>query len=231
MRILITGTAQGMGHEIAMKFLKEGHEVIGIDVRDPNPLLEQQEYYHHYIADISDKDHLPDIEGVEILVNNAGVQDTGHDIDINLKGLMYCTEKYGLQPCIRSILNQASVSAHNGAEFAEYTASKGGVLAYTKWCAKAVARYGATCNSLSFGGVTTALNSPVMNDPDLWDKIMMMTPLRKWASEREAADWVYFMTVINRSATGQDIIIDNGEILNSQFIWPGQEEVGADETY
>lgn len=223
MKVLITGTSRGMGRAIAERFLKEGHEVIGLDVKDPSPDLEEYFDYTHYICDISNRDALPDIRDVEILINNAGVQNTGHDIDINLKGLMYCTEKYGLQPKIRSILNQASVSAYNGAEFAEYTASKGGVLSYTRWCSKEVAKYGATCNSLSFGGVTTIVNQPVMDDPELWDQIMMMTPLRKWASENEAADWVYFMTVINRSATGQDIIIDNGEILNSQFVWPSEE--------
>lgn len=221
MRVLITGTSTGMGVEIAKKFLMEGHTVDGLDVRDPNrELLYKYDKYTHYICDVSDKQSLPYIPDVEILINNAGVQNTGHDIDINLKGVIYCTEKYGLQPSIKSILNQASASAHNGAEFAEYTASKGGVLAYTKWCAKEVAKYGATCNSLSFGGVTTLLNKPVMDDPDLWDQIMLMTPLRKWASEKEAADWAYFMTVVNKSATGQDVIIDNGEILNSQFIWP-----------
>ena len=222
MRVVVTGTSTGMGVEIAKKFLREDHHVFGLDVKDANPELSLYSNYHHFHCDISKKESLPSILGVEILINNAGVQNTGHDIDINLKGLMYCTEKYGLQPDIKSILNQASVSAHNGAEFAEYTASKGGVLAYTKWCAKEIAKYGATCNSLSFGGVTTLLNKPVMDDPELWDQIMMMTPLRKWASEKEAADWVYFMTVVNRSATGQDIIIDNGEILNSQFIWPAE---------
>lgn len=220
MKVLITGTSSGMGVEIARKFLQNDHAVIGLDIQDANPILEEFQLYFHYICDISDKKSLPTVKDVDILINNAGVQNTGHDIDINLKGLIYCTEKYGLQSNIKSILNQASVSAHNGAEFAEYTASKGGVLAYTKWCAKEIAKYGATCNSLSFGGVTTALNKPVMEDPELWDQIMMLTPLRKWASEKEAAEWIYFMTVMNKSATGQDIIIDNGEILNSQFIWP-----------
>lgn len=221
LKVVVTGSSSGMGFEIAKKFLQEGHTVIGLDIKDANTKLSWvYEQYFHCNCDVSDRDSLPDIDKVNILINNAGVQNTGHDIDVNLKGLIYCTEKYGLQPDIKSILNQASVSAHNGAEFAEYTASKGGVLAYTKWCAKEVAQYGATCNSLSFGGVTTLLNKPVMDDPELWDQIMMMTPLRKWASEAEAAEWAYFMTVINRSATGQDIIIDNGEILNSQFIWP-----------
>ena len=176
-------------------------------------------HYQHHRCDVSDKDSLPEIEGVNILINNAGVQNTDRDIDVNLKGTIYCTEKYGLQPQICSILNQASVSAHNGAEFAEYVASKGGVLSYTKCVAKTIAEYGATCNSLSFGGVETELNKPVMEDREAWEEIMMMTPLKKWASEKEAAEWAYFITVVNKSATGQDFIIDNGEILNHHFIW------------
>ena len=58
-----------------------------------------------------------------------------------------------------------------------------------------------------------------MDNKEAWDEIMMMTPMRKWATEKEAADWVYFMTVVNKSATGQDMIIDNGEYYNHTFIW------------
>ena len=42
-----------------------------------------------------------------------------------------------------------------------------------------------------------------------------------WADPQEIAKWCYFMTMINQSCTGQDIIIDNGEThLNSSFVWP-----------
>ena len=216
MKVLVTGSSKGMGVEIAKKFLREGHEVVGLDVDDPS-IYDVR--YTHYICDVSIKESLPDIADVNILINNAGVQNSGRDIEINLIGVINCTQKYGLHPGIRSILNQASVSAHNGAEFGEYTASKGGVLSYTRWTAKQIATYGATCNSLSFGGVLTDLNKPVMDNKEAWDEIMMMTPLQKWATEKEAADWVYFMTVTNKSATGQDMIVDNGEILNHRFIW------------
>ena len=60
-----------------------------------------------------------------------------------------------------------SASGHNGSEFPEYVASKGGVLSYTKNVALRVAKYGATCNSLDFGGVLTELNKPVMEDKAL----------------------------------------------------------------
>lgn len=221
MKIVITGSATGMGLAAAKKFLSMGHDVYGIDILDiRDSEVAQNPDYAHYIANVCDRVALPEIDGVNILINNAGVQGSGRDIDINLKGLINTTEKYALNnPMIRSVLNQASVSAHNGTEFGEYVASKGGVLSYTKWVAKEIAKYGATCNSLSFGGVLTDSNAPVMSNPDLWNQIMNLTPLKRWTTEEEAADWIYFMTVINRSCSGQDIIIDNLESLNGVFVW------------
>lgn len=216
MNVVVTGSSAGMGREIAMKFLLNGHTVYGLDIQ---PASISSDAYHHYICDVSDEKSLPDIADVEILINNAGVQHSGRDIEVNLLGVINCTNKYGLQPKISAILNQASNSASNGSEFPEYVASKGGVKAYTIWTAKEVAKYGAICNSLSFGGVITPVNTPVMDDLEAWDKIMMMTPLRKWATEKEAAEWAYFLCVVNKSCTGQDIIVDNGEFYSHQFIW------------
>ena len=219
MIVVVTGSASGMGLAIAKKFIKEGHSVHGIDILPCPPQLFLAGYIHHQ-ADVSDNDSLPEINDVNILINNAGVQGSGRDIDINLRGLIYTTEAYALNnPAIQSVLNQASVSAHNGTEFGEYVASKGGVLSYTKWVAKEIARYGATCNSLSFGGVLTDSNAPVLNNPDLWNQVMNLTPLKRWTTEEEAADWAYFMTVVNKSCSGQDIIIDNLETLNGVFVW------------
>lgn len=220
MRVLITGSSTGMGLAASAKFLKNGHEVIGIDIIPAPDNLIQSSNYTHYIANVADGFQLPDIEGVNILINNAGVQGSGNDIDINLKGLMNTTMKYALQnPDIVSVLNQAAASAHMGTEYDEYVASKGGVIAYTKWTAKEIAKYGATCNSLSFGGVLTEANKPVMDSPELWDQVMNLTPLKRWASLDEAADWIYFMTMVNKSCSGQDIIIDNLECLNGVFVW------------
>lgn len=221
MKIVVTGSSSGMGKCIAERFLSAGHHVIGLDCNEST--IEHQAY-QHFQCDVSDKSSLPDIEDVEILVNNAGIQtpsreNHGQDIRVNLVGVMNCTEKYGLQPAIKSILNQASVSAHTGAEFPEYCASKGGVLAYTKWTANEVAKYGATCNSISCGGVLTDLNKSIIEDEECWQAIMNLTPLKKWADPEEIAEWSYFLTVINRSCTGQDIIIDNGETVQTNFIW------------
>lgn len=216
MKVLITGTSQGIGKAIAEHFLTSGHEVYGID-RQGASIVHPS--YIHYVCDVRDYDNLPEIEGVEVLVNNAGTQN-GDDIDINLKALIRITEKYGLQPKIRSILNIGSASGHTGSEFPEYCASKGGVIAYTKNVALRVADYGAVCNSLDPGGVLTPLNDCVADDPALWQEIMQQTPLKRWATAEEIAQWAYFLTVTNSFCTGQSIVVDGGESINSHFVWP-----------
>lgn len=213
MKVLITGTSRGIGKAICEKFLKEGHSVIGFDVL---PASIEDENYRHYTVDITK--NLPDIDGVEILINNAGVQNL-NDIDVNLKGTVAVTEKYAFCDKIKSVLFIASASATSGSEFPEYAASKGGVVAYMKNVALRIAKYGATANSLSPGGVLTESNDRVINDKKLWEKIMSLTLLPKWATVEEIADWAYFMTVVNKSMTAQDVLVDNGEIAKAQFVW------------
>lgn len=215
MKILVTGSSCGIGFAIANKFLQEGHEVTGIDVR---PFAITHKNYTHIIADIFSSP-LPDINGVEILINNAGVQDSGRDIDVNLKGTIRITEKYAFQEAIKSVLFIASASASTGSEFPEYAASKGGIVAYMKNTALRLADYNATANSLSPGGVITDLNLKVMSDPKLWQRIMDQTLLPKWAKAEEIAEWAYFVTAVNKSMTAQDILIDNGEAAKSDFVW------------
>lgn len=222
MNILITGSMCGMGEAAANYFLQKGHTVHGIDLLPETASYQiggESSYFHH-IADVADADSLPDISGIHILINNAGLWDSGRDIDINLKGVINCTEKYALNnPDIVSVLNQCDMLAMRGCGFPEYVASKGGVYSYTKWTAKMLAKRGATCNCLSFGGVYTEASDNIILNKEKWDKVMSQTPLRKWVSSSEAAEWIYFLTVRNKSCSGQDIIVDNLESLNGEFIW------------
>lgn len=215
MKILITGTSQGIGKAIAEIFLKNNHYVIGIDKKEASIISEK---YHHHVCDIRDYKNLPSIDDVNILINNAGTQNED-DIDVNLKALIEITEKYGIQNNIKSILNIGSASGHTGSEFPKYCASKGGVIAYTKNVALRIASFNATCNSLDPGGVITPLNECVINNPNLWNQIMNETPLKRWATVEEIAKWAYFLTVENSFCTGQSIIVDGGESINFKFIW------------
>lgn len=214
MKVLVTGASSGIGRETALLFLERGHEVIGIDIRAMTIL---HPLYSHYCVNILSE--LPNIEGVNILVNSAGVQNTGDDIAVNLKGLIAVTERYAFTPDIHSVVNLASTSAHNGAEFHEYAASKGGVLAYTKNVAIRLASYKATCNSISPGAVITPMNEHILNSTRLFDAVTKESLLKKWIRPSEIAEWIYFISVVNQSMTGQDIIIDNGELSNFNFVW------------
>lgn len=223
MNVLVTGTSHGIGRAIAYYFLKFGYNVCGIDI-DKSSI--EHHNYLHYVCDVADRNavnNLTCIPTINILINNAGVQNSGRDIEVNLKGTINVTEKFGIQPSIKSILNIASASAHTGAEFPEYSASKGGMLAYTKNVALRVAKYGATCNSLSPGGVLTDLNSCVIEDDTMWSQIMELTPLKRWSTAEEMAEWSYFLTVVNKFATAQDFLVDGGESSNMKFIWKGGE--------
>lgn len=225
MNVLITGSSNGIGEACVSKFLDCGYDVYGFDIVCPN----RESDLEYYRVDVRDKAQFPNFgypmvsknQFFDIVVNCAGVQDTDHDVETNLIGTMNVTEEYVIDnKHIKSVVNMASVSAHNGAEFGPYVASKGGVLSYTRWTAKQISKYGGLCNSLSFGGVITPMNDSVVNDRNLFGQIMDMTPLRKWATPEECAEWVYFLTCVNKSCSGQDIIVDNLETLNHTFVWP-----------
>ena len=212
MRVLVTGSSNGIGKAIALKFLNNDFEVIGFDIEDSTI---KDNNYIHYKKSICDE--LPELENIDIIINNAGIQD-GNPIDVNLKGTINVTEKY-ITPSIKSVVFIASSSASTGSEFPEYVASKGGVVAYMKNVALRISKYGATANSISPGGVITRLNEHILNDENLYKQVLDETLLNKWASTEEIADFAYFISVINKSMTGEDIFIDNGEKLKSNFIW------------
>ena len=224
-RVIISGTSSGIGNATAQLFAfardNQGflmYDVFGID-KNPvdSEFLIHAPNYHHYIADV--RDSLPDIEFPEIVIANAGTQEDADSIDVNLVGLINFCEAYADQPCIQAVCTVASASAHSGAEFPRYTASKGGVVAYTKNLALRVAKYGAVCNSISPGGVYTPINEHIVQDKNKMDAVLNEAILHRWASAEEIAQWIYFITAVNKSATAQDFLVDNGEMAKSNFIW------------
>lgn len=224
-RVIISGTSRGIGKAVAELFasVRDDHNNLMYDVFgiDKNPVesesLIHAPNYHHYIADV--RDTLPDIEFPEIVIANAGTQEDEDSIDVNLVGLINFCEAYADQPCIQAVCTVASASAHSGAEFPRYTASKGGVVAYTKNLALRVAKYGAVCNSISPGGVYTPINEHIVQDKNKLDAVLNEAILHRWASAEEIAQWIYFITAVNKSATAQDFLVDNGEMAKSNFIW------------
>ena len=214
MNVLVTGTSRGIGLAIAQKFLAEGHRVWGVDLL---PGAIEHPAYAHVQGDIREVTvAVPDLH---VLVNNAGTLAEADAIDVNLMGTMAFTERHIGSPALKSVLFVASSSARNGAEFPRYSASKAGLVGYMKNLALNLSRRGVTVNSVSPGGVVTPANEHILQSPELYGAVKAETLLGKWAEPEEVADLVYYLSAVNRSITGEDILMDNGEQLKSNFIW------------
>ncbi|MDO4798012.1 MAG: SDR family oxidoreductase [Coriobacteriales bacterium] len=215
MNIVVSGTSSGIGQAIALHFAEAGHLVHGIDLCDAT--ITHPRYTHH-VCDI--RDELPGgLPDPEIVINSAGTLEEADAIAVNLEGAMRFVEHFCNSPSLRSVLFIASASARNGAEFSRYVASKAGIVGFMKNLALQLADRGVTCNSISPGGVITPANRHILESDELYAAVRAETLLGKWAHPSEIADLAYYLTVVNRSITGEDILVDNGEMLKSNFIW------------
>ena len=213
--VVISGTSSGIGKAIAQRFLREGHHVVGFDVAGPSI---DHPCYEHVVHDVRDE-VTAQVASPHILVSNAGTLEEADAIDVNLKGAIRFVEHFVDSPALRSVLFVASASARNGAEFPLYVASKAGLVGYMKNLALQVAPRGITCNSISPGGVVTPANEHILESDELYAQVLAETLLGKWAEADEVADLVWYLTMVNRSITGEDILMDNGEMLRSNFVW------------
>ena len=215
MDVIASGTSSGIGRAIAERFLAEGHRVWGIDVA-PGALSHPS--YTHVTHDI--RDELPaGLPDPQIVVLCAGTLEEADAISVNLEATMRLAEHFAGGAALRSVLFIASASARNGAEFPYYVASKAGLVGYMRNLALRLAPRGITCNSISPGGVVTPANDHILRDEELYRQVLAETLTGRWAEPEEVADLAYFLTVHNRSIIGEDILMDNGEMLRSNFVW------------
>ena len=215
MTVVISGSSSGIGRATALRFLESGHTVYGFDIADST--IDHPNYTHtiHDIREpLAQDDLLP-----HIIINSAGTLEEEDALDVNLTGTIRFTEHFCVSERLRSVLFIASASARNGAEFPFYVASKAGIVGYMKNLALSVADRRITCNSISPGGVITPANEHILNDDRLYWQVLQETLLGKWAEAEEVAELAYYLCVLNRSITGEDILMDNGEMLKSNFIW------------
>ncbi len=215
MNVVVSGSSQGIGEAIAQRFLEGGQRVFGVDVRQGGIVHDR---YTHLVHDIRDADY-PEIPDVGVVVCNAGTLEESDAIEVNLEATMRFAEHYASGPTVRSVLFIASASSRNGAEFPRYVASKAGIVGYMRNLALRLAPRGITCNSISPGGVVTPANAHILESDELYAQVLAETLLGKWALPEEVAELAWYLTMQNRSITGEDILMDNGEMLRSNFIW------------
>lgn len=216
MRVLITGTSSGIGLATAEKFLKEGHEVMGLDVETASIF---NDHYTHVICDVSNKADLPIVSGFDVVVNNAATADEKRAIEVNLNGYINVAEKYAFNDNIKCVVNVGSISGRDGLDRPNYSASQGGRIAYSKNLAIRLGnQYKARVICLSFGAVLTGLEPNLYKEPELVQAVANENLLKKWIKPQEAAEWIYFLSVVDKSCTAQDILIDNGEEGNYNWI-------------
>lgn len=214
--ILITGTSNGIGKATAIKFCRKDYRVVGIDIM---PASFRHPLYTHYQVDVRNYSQLPDINGIKVVVNNAGTIDEDIAMDVNYNGYMNIIKKYCYQEHLKCLINVASISGHIGLDTPNYAASQGARLALTKHLAMDLGRrYGARVNSISPGAVITNLEPELYKDAKAMKAVAEESILKKWIMPEEIAEWIYFLATKDKSMTGQDILIDNGEVANYNFI-------------
>lgn len=234
-KVLITGTSSGVGRASAVKFLCEGYNVVGLDVKRSTI---QDDHYKHYICDVSKVEQLPDVKDITYLVNNAGIVTPQKDaIDVNTFGYINVLEKYGQDDKLKSIVQVGSTASYKGYDNIRYCASQGARDALTKWAAN---NYGndprhVIVNSLNLDGIVpsengdgiggTNMEPALYADKETMRKLGELSILKRITTVEEIAEWVYFLLVKNTCMTGQTVMID-GELLGAyQFLkYPGWDD-------
>ena len=228
--VLVTGASRGIGAAIAREFSKNGDKVF----INYNTSREKAENLAKEIngtavwADIADPDAVKEMlqktGDIDVLVNNAGFaqfsmfdalsdEDWHRMIDVTLSGAFYCTRgvlPYMIHQKQGSIINISSIWGVTGASCeVAYSASKAGLIGFTKALAKELAPSGVTVNAVSPGLIDTKMNSHLSEDDikTLCDEI----PVGRMGKDEEVAHTVLFLASDGASyITAQNITVDGG---------------------
>ena len=236
---VVTGAARGIGRKIALRFAEEGADVAFTDLkRDDNMQSLEKELAEigvkgkGYESDASSFDDahkvvdeiVNDFGKVDILVNNAGItRDTllmrmeeemwDLVIKVNLKSVFNFTkavQRYMLKARTGSIINMSSVVGVNGnAGQSNYSASKAGILGFTKSIAKELGSRNVRCNAIAPGFIITDMTDKLPeNVKEEWIKTI---PLRRGGLPEDVANVSLFLASdMSSYMTGQTLQVCGG---------------------
>jgi 3-oxoacyl-[acyl-carrier protein] reductase len=236
---LITGASRGIGKEIAVRFAREGAGIAITNIVDDDEfkdtineiraLKANVKGYVFNVADFDDSqktvnDIIKDFGKIDILVNNAGItRDTllmrmtedqwDAVIAVNLKSVFNLT-KAVLQPMLKqkggSVINMSSVVGVSGnAGQSNYSASKAGIIGFTKSVAREVGSRNIRCNVIAPGFIITEMTEKLPDDvkSDWINKI----PLKRGGTPGDVANTaVYLACDLSSYVTGQTIHVCGG---------------------
>lgn len=236
---VVTGAARGIGRMIALRFAQEGADVAFTDLsRDDNMDTLEKELSElgvkgkGYVSDASNfaeaqetiDQVIADFEKVDVLVNNAGItRDTllmrmdeemwDLVIKVNLKSVFNFTkaaQKYMLKARSGSIINMSSVVGVNGnAGQSNYSASKAGILGFTKSIAKELGARNVRCNAIAPGFIITDMTGKLPdNVKEEWIKSI---PLKRGGLPEDVANVSLFLASdLSSYMTGQTLQVCGG---------------------
>ena len=240
--VLVTGGSRGIGKEVAMKFAKEGYNVVTNYVSDKTDKEKlKKEFEENNVkalvlkADVSKTEDVENLVKqaidtfgkIDVLVNNAGItrdnllmrmpeEDFDKVIETNLKGTFLVTKavtKYMMKKRHGSIINLSSVVGVAGnAGQSNYSASKAGIIGFTKSIAKELASRNIRANAVAPGFIETDMTDVLKED--VKEHIYNQIPLKRMGTAKEVAELIYFLGSDNSSyITGQVINIDGGMVM------------------